>query len=34
MEEFIFSLKHYWRFAGSEVSELQALSQGEDEKAA
>ena len=34
MEEIIFSLKHYWRFVGSEVLELKALSQGEDEKAA
>jgi len=34
MEEIIFSLKHYWRFVDSEALELQALSQGEDEKAA
>ena len=34
MEEIIFSLKHYWRFVGSEALELKALSQGEDEKAA
>jgi hypothetical protein len=34
MEEIIFSLKHYWRFVDSEALELQALSQGEGEKAA
>jgi hypothetical protein len=34
MEEIIFSLKHYWRFIDSEALELQALSQGVDEKAA
>jgi hypothetical protein len=34
MEEIIFSLKHYWRFVDSEALELQALSQGRDEKAA
>jgi len=34
MEEIIFSLKHYWRFVDSEALELQALSQGMDEKAA
>ena len=34
MEEMIFSLKHYWRFVGSEALELTALSQGLDEKAA
>jgi hypothetical protein len=33
-EEIIFSLKHYWRFVDSEALELQALSQGRDEKAA
>ena len=34
MEEIIFSLKHYWRFVDSKALELQALSQGMDEKAA
>jgi hypothetical protein len=34
MEEIIFSLKHYWRFVDSEPLELEALSQGVDEKAA
>ena len=34
MEEIIFSLKHYWRFVGSEALGLKALSQGVDEKAA
>jgi hypothetical protein len=34
MEEIIFSLKHYWRFVDSAALELQALSQGMDEKAA
>ena len=34
MEEIIFSLKHYWRFVGSEAFELKSLSQGVDEKAA
>ena len=34
MEEILFILKHYWRFVNSEVFELKALSQGEDEKAA
>jgi hypothetical protein len=34
MEKLIFSLKHYWRFVNSEALELQALSQGVDEKAA
>jgi hypothetical protein len=34
MEEIIFSLKHYWRFVDCEALELQALSWGEDEKAA
>ena len=34
MEEIIFSLKHYWRLVNSEALELQALSQGEDEKTA
>ena len=34
MEEFLFSLKHYWRFGDSEALELKALSQGVDEKAA
>jgi len=34
MEEIIFSLKHYWRFVDCEALELQALSQGVDEKAA
>jgi hypothetical protein len=34
MEEIIFSLKHYWRFVNCEALELQALSQGVDEKAA
>ena len=34
MEEILFSLKHYWRFVDSEALELQALSQGEGEKAA
>jgi hypothetical protein len=34
MEEIIFSLKHYWRFADSDPLELKALSQGVDEKAA
>ena len=34
MEEIIFSLKHYWRFVDSEPLELNALSQGMDEKAA
>jgi hypothetical protein len=32
--EIICSLKHYWRFVGSEAFELKALSQGVDEKAA
>jgi hypothetical protein len=32
MEEILFSLKHYWRFVGSEALELTALSQGVDEK--
>jgi hypothetical protein len=30
----MFSLKHYWRFVNCEALELQALSQGMDEKAA
>jgi hypothetical protein len=30
----IFSLKHYWRFVGSEALELKALSQEVNEKAA
>ena len=34
MEEFIFSLKHYWRFVDCEPLELQALSQRADEKTA
>jgi hypothetical protein len=34
MEEIIFSLKHYWRFVDCEALELQALSQGVNEKAA
>jgi hypothetical protein len=34
MEEIIFSLKHYWRFADSDPLELKALSQGVDDKAA
>jgi len=34
MEEIIFSLKHYWRFVDCEALDLQALSQGVDEKAA
>ena len=34
MEELIFSLKHYWHFADSEVLALKALSQGVAEKAA
>jgi hypothetical protein len=33
-EEIIFSLKHYWRFVGSEALELKALSQGMDEEGA
>jgi hypothetical protein len=34
MEEILFSLKHYWRFADCEALELKALSQGMEEKAA
>ena len=34
MEEILFSLKHYWHFVDCEALELQALSQGVNEKAA
>ena len=34
MEEIVFSVKHYWRFVDFEALELQALSQGPEEKVA
>ena len=34
MEEMVFSVKHYWRFVDFEALELQALSQGPEEKVA
>ena len=34
MEEIVFSLKHYWRFVGSEALELQGLSWGTEQSVA
>jgi hypothetical protein len=34
MEEIVFSLKHYWRFVGSEALELQGLSWHTEQSAA